>query len=208
MKPNESKKAKPEVWGLTGGIASGKSAVARFFAEAGVPVIDADQVARDLRAPGGAAFDPILKRFGTADSARLRGIVFADPQARADLEAILHPLIRDESARRIAAAIEGRTGVVPVIYEAALLVETGRYRDFKGLIVVSADEKLRMARLVARDGCTEGMAQKMIASQIEDAKRREAATYVIENHGSLDDLRAQVLSLLPKIGFSPSAIQL
>jgi len=221
MKPSESKKAQAnaksvKVWGLTGGIASGKSTVARIFAEAGVPVVDADQVARDLRAPGGAAHDPIVARFGTVDPARLREIVFSDPVARAELEAILHPLIRTESMRRIEAAVTGQLAsatngsgrrmdnltappAVPVIYEAALLVETGRYRDFAGLIVVSADEKLRVKRLMDRDQNDEELAQRIVAAQISDEKRRSCADFVIENHGSLEDLRKQVLAIVPKL---------
>lgn len=231
MKPSESKKARnntsgavvgstqaaraetsgaptAKIWGLTGGIASGKSSVARIFSELGVPVLDADQVARDLRAPGGAAYDAILARFGTADAQRLREIVFANPVARSDLEAILHPLIRAESTRRIEAMIarhaksaadSDAAPIVPVIYEATLLVETGRYRDFAGLIVVSADESIRLARLMARDKSDEDLARQIVASQISDEKRRAVATFVIENHGSLEDLRAQVLALLPKL---------
>jgi dephospho-CoA kinase len=244
MKPSESKKAQAKaagansarsqaigststastgapaakIWGLTGGVASGKSTVARIFSELGVPVLDADQVARDLRAPGGAAYDAILARFGTADAQRLREIVFANPVARSELEAILHPLIRAESARRMEAMITGRTSskanasanasasvsasappVIPVIYEATLLVETGRYRDFAGLIVVSADESVRLARLMARDNSAEDLARRIVASQIDDEKRRAVASFVIENHGSLEDLRAQVAALLPKL---------
>ncbi|MFL5815752.1 MAG: dephospho-CoA kinase [Bdellovibrionia bacterium] len=214
MKPNESKKAQAKIWGLTGGIASGKSTVARIFAELGVPVLDADQVARELRAPGGAAYDAIVARFGTADAQRLREIVFANPVARSELEAILHPLIRAESARRMEAQVDstiaGRTQsqtnatagtapVIPVIYEATLLVETGRYRDFAGLIVVSADESVRLARLMARDNSAEDLARRIVASQMDDEKRRAVASFVIQNHGSLEDLRAQVKALLPKL---------
>jgi dephospho-CoA kinase len=216
MKPSASKNSakisgRARVWGLTGGIASGKSTVARLFAEAGVPVIDADQIARELRAPGGAAHDAIIQRFGTADPARLREIAFADPLARTDLEAILHPLIRKESALRIEALAEAaaqRVGqgpgkvaaIVPVIYEAALLVETGRYKDFAGLIVVSADESVRMERLMARDRSPEVLARKILASQIQDIERKAHATFVIENHGSLEDLRARVFEIIPKLG--------
>jgi dephospho-CoA kinase len=251
MKPSESKKARAKnpgagvsaapvapvsrstgtsvsakIWGLTGGIASGKSTVARIFSELGVPVLDADQVARELRAPDGAAYDAIVARFGTADAQRLREIVFANPVARSELEAILHPLIRAESARRIEAMAAsyakttaanakigdatpianvasssntGSTTTVPVIYEATLLVETGRYRDFAGLIVVSADESVRLARLMARDSHPEDLARRIVESQIDDEKRRAVADFVIKNHGSLEDLRAQVMALLPKL---------
>jgi dephospho-CoA kinase len=180
-------------------VASGKSTVARLFAEAGIAVIDADAIARELRAPGGRAYDAIMARFGTADPSRLREIVFSDAVARSDLEAIMHPLIREESTRRIYEATLGHTGAVPVIYEAALLVETGRYRDFAGLIVVSADEETRMKRLMARDQSSEALARKIIAAQIADIDRQAVATFVIENHGSVDELRVQVQALLPKL---------
>ena len=104
------------VWGLTGGIASGKSTVARIFEELGVPVIDADEIARGLSQPGGAAHAAVLSRFGTADREKLHGIVFSDPKARGDLEAILHPLIREESARRLSAL----SNHALVLYEAVL----------------------------------------------------------------------------------------
>src|SRR5271167_754127 len=96
-KPNPS----IEVWGLTGGIASGKSSVARFLEKAGLYIIDADQLARDLSKEGGKAHPLIVKRFGTADRAKIRETVFNDPKARKDLEAILHPLIGEESRKRM-----------------------------------------------------------------------------------------------------------
>lgn len=200
MKPSDSKKkAEPRVWGLTGGIASGKSLVAKFFAEEGVPVIDADEIARELRGPGGAAHELIQKRFGTVDPSKLREIVFTDPSARKDLEAILHPLIQKESGKRIEAALQGREGAVPVLYEATLLVETGRYRDLQGLIVVVAEEEVRIQRLIARDRSSRELAQRILASQLGDAERRDHATFVIENDGSIENLKAQVRALLPRL---------
>src|SRR5690606_18150449 len=122
-----------QIWGLTGGIASGKSTVARIFAENGIGVLDADALTRELSAPGGAAHAAIEKRFGTADRSRLREMVFRDPQARKDLEGILHPLIRLESERRIRDALSERMAKgerlpLRMIYEATLLVETGRHK--------------------------------------------------------------------------------
>lgn len=181
-------------------MAAGKSTVARIFAENGIPVLDADLVARELGGPSGAAHGPILKRFGTADRARLREIVFADARARKDLEAILHPLIREESLRRMA-ELAARAGRRHVIYEAALLVETGRYRDFAGLIVVESLAKSRKARLIERDGADDALAERMIASQASEEKRREAATEVITNDGSLDDLRQKVESFIVSHGW-------
>jgi dephospho-CoA kinase len=185
------------MWGLTGGIASGKSLVARFFEEEGIPVIDADQIARELSAEGGPASTAIQARFGTSDRRKLREQLFgpdADPQARKDLEAILHPLIQAESLRRARKMAEksGHPDDYVLLYEAALLVETGRYRELEGLIVVSAPEELRQARLMERDRLAPELAAKMIAAQATEAQRRAAATVLIENAGTVEELREQV----------------
>jgi dephospho-CoA kinase len=187
--------------GLTGGIASGKSLVAKFLAAQGLAVVDADQVSRALSAEGGAAHPAIVKRFGTADRARLREIVFADAAARKDLEAILHPLIRSASMERLRAEVAkpGRDPFLPVIYEATLLVETGRYSELDGLITVQAPLEERIRRLVARDGMDEGLARKIIAAQLSDEDRKNAADFVLENGGTPEALRAQVLALIPRL---------
>lgn len=202
LKKKSAEQATPalEVWGLTGGIASGKSTVARLFEkEHGIPVIDADEVNRELSAPGGAAHAAIVARFGTADRARLRELVFMDPAARRDLEAILHPLIREESERRIAGL--AAQGTRRVLYEATLLVETGRYRDFAGLIVVESPRAARIARLTARDGLTREQSERVLAAQASDEDRRRAATTVIENSGSLEELRQKVAALVSARGW-------
>jgi dephospho-CoA kinase len=178
-------------WGLTGGVASGKSTVAKYFSEIGVPVVDADEVSRRLSAPGGAAFETIVKRFGTADRAKLREIVFRDSQARRDLEAILHPLILSESRaemRRLAS----QTGAHAVLYEASLLIEAGRHREFAGLIVVESPRNTRKTRLLSRPGITDTVAEGILNSQITDEERRKAASRLIENNGTLDELREKV----------------
>jgi dephospho-CoA kinase len=181
--------AEPDVWGLTGGIASGKSTVAGFFADEGFEIIDADKISHELTRAGGAAHDEIVKRFGTADRGELRKTVFADPAARSDLEAILHPKIRAESERRIKAAKHA------IIYEATLLVETGRYRDFSGLIVVSAPQEQRLERILAREpsrSMTRELAAQILSTQLSDAEREAKATWVIHNDDSLERLREQV----------------
>jgi dephospho-CoA kinase len=182
------------VWGLTGGIASGKSLAARFFAEAGIPVIDADQISRELSQPGGAAQSAIQKRFGTTDRTELRKLVFADPAARRDLESILHPLIKLESLNRIK-----KLGAPAVVYEAALLVEGGRYKELDGLIVVTSPLAQRRARLIARDGIAPELADQMIAAQLSDADRTKVANHVLENNGTEDDLRAKVTDLAKRL---------
>jgi dephospho-CoA kinase len=183
-----------EVWGLTGGIASGKSTAARIFAEEGFPVLDADQLARQLSLPGGAAHASILARFGTADRVQLREIVFADVAARKDLEAILHPLIQNESLQQMqtlaAQAPHGRKA--RVIYEAALLVETGRYRQCTGLLVVDAPRELRRRRLIERDGLIPELADQILNAQISDDERRKVASFIIPTEGTIEELRALI----------------
>ncbi len=198
-----STKQKPfELWGLTGGIASGKTTVAGLFEEAGIPVLDADRISRDLSVPGGAAHDAILKRFGTSDRAKLRETVFKDPEARRDLENLLHPLIAQESLKRaqaLAAQVNRPRRVI--LYEAALLVETARHKDLDGLIVVASDPALRKKRLSSRDAMTAEMADRMIAAQISEEERKKHAIYVIENHGDLEELRQAVQTAIVKLGF-------
>lgn len=193
---------KLRIWGLTGGIASGKSTVAKLFEKEGIPVIDADRVARELSAPGGAAHAAILQRFGTDDRTKLREKVFAEPEARRDLEAILHPLIQAESLRRfrtLADAFPGDPSRFVALYEAALLVETGSYRNFEGLIVVTAPLAERKRRLMERDGLSEGLADKILAAQASDTDRKRAATVVIENDGSREELVRKVRHVARRI---------
>ena len=182
------------IWGLTGGVASGKSSAARFFREAGIPVVDADEVARELSAPGGGAFASIVARFGTADRAELRRIVFADPAARAALEGILHPLIRSASQARLE-ALPGNVA----LYEAALLVEKGVPPGFEGLIVVEAPREERLRRLMARDAIDRTLAEKMIDAQASDAERRAAATHLLVNDAGEDTLRLRVTALAERL---------
>lgn len=175
---------------MTGGIASGKTTVAHLFEKAGIAVIDADQITRQLTELGGAAHDLILKRFGTTDRAELRKIIFKDPKAKNDLEAILHPLVHQESMKKIS-----ELGDRIVLYDAALLVETGRYSDFRGLIVVHASRQKRLERLINRDHCSLELAEKILNSQVSDEKRLAAATHVLDNSGTFQELESQVVKL-------------
>jgi len=187
--------------GLTGGIGSGKSTVARLIAQRGFPVLDADQLAREITLPGSpalaqiaAAWPDVVTGDGRLDRRRLGAIVFADPSARTRLESITHPRIvalATERAQALAAAGH-RLG----FYEAALLVETGRYRDLDGLVVVDAPEALRVARVAARDGIPEPDVRARIAAQLPLAEKRRVATQVIENDGDMARLAAQVDALL------------
>ncbi len=181
--------------GLTGGIASGKTTVARLFAALGVPVIDTDALSREVTAPGTPLLHRIAERFGpeligaggALDRRALRRVVFADPRARADLEALTHPAIFE--------ALEERSAVAGGPYQVIvvpLLVETDRAAPVDRVLVVDCDEALQIRRLQARDGSTLDEARAILAAQAPRAARLEAADDVIANCGDLQSLRAQV----------------
>ena len=185
-----------KIFGITGGIASGKSTAAGFFRELGVPVVDADEIARSLRAPGGAASDAILIRFGTLDASLLRERIAKDPRAKSDLEGLLHPLIGKESERRFAGLAS--SGAPYAIYEAALLVEAGRARSFAGVILVESSVEHQLERLIQRDGMDPVRARQFLDTTLRAhpiEKKRKAASYVIRNDGTLDGLREEVAKL-------------
>jgi dephospho-CoA kinase len=196
---NEAKQLeKIEVWGLTGGIASGKSSVATCFKSLGIPVIDADQLSRELSEEGGAAHARLLQRFGTADRALLRELVFSNPAAKQDLESILHPLIQAKSTEQILELAKTHS---KVIYEASLLVETGRAQTLQGLITVEAPSETRIARLVDHRHLDPTLAQRIIATQASDDQRRSQAQFVIDNTGTLAELKEQVLHWIRQQGW-------
>ncbi|WP_373048930.1 dephospho-CoA kinase [Vulgatibacter sp.] len=182
--------------GLTGGIASGKSTVARLLAARGVPVIDADALAREVVAPGSeglaaiAARWPQVVRDGVLDRKALGALVFAAPAERLALEAITHPRIRAESTRRMAAA--ERAGAQQVVYEAALLFENDLDRGLDGTILVAADPALQVERLQGRDGLSAEEAEARLRAQLPLAEKKARATWVIDNSGDLEALRRRV----------------
>ena len=187
------------VVGLTGGIGSGKSTVADLFAELGTPVIDTDSIARQLTAPGGAALDEIRAAFGEAvmqadnslDRAALRRRVFADVAARRQLEAILHPRIRQVVEQALAKLVAPYALVV-----IPLLVETGSYREMlRRVLVVDCPEDLQIARVMARSGLELDEVKAILAAQVGRAERLAAADDVIVNTTSLEALRTQVATL-------------
>lgn len=181
---------------LTGGIASGKTTVARLLAERGAILIDSDLLARQVVAPGTPGLAAVVKRFGAGvlaadgslDRQRLGELIFADAQARADLNAIIHPQVRRRRAELIAAAPD-RSIVVSVI---PLLVETGLTHEFDGVIVVDVPPEVQIARLQARNSLSVTEAQARVAAQAQRADRLAAAGWVIENSGTRDQLREQV----------------
>jgi dephospho-CoA kinase len=181
--------------GLTGGIGSGKSAVARLLAEHGAAIIDADVLAREVVAPGTpglaeivAAFgDEVLLHDGSLDRPALGRIVFADPEQRRRLEKITHPLIGEETFRRMDALSDHAV----VVHDVPLLAEGRMEGLYDCVLVVEAPREVRLARLEKR-GLAREEAEGRMATQATDEQRRAIATYVLDNSGSLDDLRRQV----------------
>ncbi|MBA3454379.1 MAG: dephospho-CoA kinase, partial [Deltaproteobacteria bacterium] len=186
------------VIGLTGGIASGKSTVARMLVERGAAIVDADQIARQIVEPGQPALAELVARFGHTiltpdgelDRKRLGAIAFSDPAARGDLGRITHPRIAAASAAAIATYADAGANVV--FYEAALLVENRAHLGLAGLIVVSATPESQHARLVARDGLTPEEATARIAAQAPLADKLAAATWVITNQGEIEALTGEL----------------
>jgi dephospho-CoA kinase len=193
-----------KVFGLTGGIGSGKSTVAQLFAARGVPVVDADALAREVVVPGApanadiaAAWPEAIAADGTIDRKRLGDIVFTDATARARLEAILHPRIAAAADARLAAL--AREGHWLALYEATLLVESGRWREFDGLIVVTASSETQIARAMARDKLSRSQAEARLRAQLPTEEKVRAATHVIDNDGGVAATEAQVDALLAKL---------
>jgi len=190
------------VVGLTGGIGSGKSAAADEFGRLGATIVDTDVIAHELTAKGGAALAAIEKSFGSGflepagglDRKKMRSHVFADPAAKRKLEALLHPLIRDEAARRTAAAAGPY-----VIQVVPLLIESAGYRErVERVLVVDAPEETQLARVRARSGLAEDEVRAIMRTQVARAERLAAADDVIDNSGSRDALRKQVAALHQK----------
>jgi dephospho-CoA kinase len=182
--------------GLTGGIGSGKSTVSSLLAERGAVVIDADAIVHELQAPGQPVLAAMVDRFGSTildDRGALRrqtvaDVVFGDPAALADLNAIVHPAVGAEIARRLEAEVD--TDHV-VILDVPLLVESGR-SDMVGTIVVDVDPELAIARLIEHRGFSEADARARVARQASRDERLASADRVIDNSGTVEDLRAQV----------------
>lgn len=184
--------------GLTGGIASGKSMVADELAARGAIIIDADLLAREVVEPGTPALAAIIDRFGAQvlkdgqlDRARLAQIVFADPLARRDLERIVHPAVRARAAELERAA--GDAAVV--VHVIPLLVETGQDEDFDLVVTVDADHETQIQRLIVRNGLTRLEAESRIAAQASREDRTRAADVVLDNTGSVTQLREQIDAL-------------
>ncbi len=194
--------------GLTGGVASGKSTVAGLLEELGAVLVDADQLAREVVEPGTPglaavvdAFGPeVLTEDGRLDRAALGALVFTDEVARRRLERILHPLIRGRAAEVEAAAPPGAL----VVHDIPLLVETGQGDTFDAVLVVDVPVETQVDRMVRDRGWTREDAEARVAAQASRDQRLAAATYVIDNTGTLDDLRDRVTEVVDLL-VSPGA---
>jgi len=187
------------VVGLTGGIGSGKSAAAHEFARLGAEVVDTDAIAHELTRPGGAAVQEVRRQFGAdyvdaagaMDRAKMRALAFSDPQAKARLERLLHPLIRAESDRRIAAS-----RAPYVVHVVPLLVESPGYRErVSRVLVVDCPPDLQRARVRQRSGLGDDEIRRILEAQAPRDTRLSAADDVIDNSGTLDALHKQVAAL-------------
>ncbi len=194
--------------GLTGGIGSGKSTVAAMLEACGAAVVDADQISRQLTAANGAALPAIAQAFGPSliaadgalDRARMRGLIFRQPQARQQLEAIIHPLVGQETARQAQAAMaQGRRMVV---YDIPLLVESGRWRrQLDAVIVVDCREQTQIDRVVTRNQLSPDAVRGIMAAQASRRQRRACADVVLFNDAiPLPRLQAQVSLVARRFG--------
>jgi len=189
--------------GLTGGVASGKSAVSAILRELGAVVVDADALAREVVGPGTpgladvvAAFGPeVLGSDGVLDRARLGALVFADAERRTALEAIVHPLVRARAAELEASAPPGAV----VVHDIPLLVETGQAAAFDAVLVVDVPVEVQVTRAVRDRGWSEEEARSRIAAQAARDERLAAATYVIDNAGTTEDLRQRVAEVFAQL---------
>ncbi len=187
--------AKIRVIGLTGGIATGKSSVALFFTEHGVPVIDADQLARAAVLPGSTALEQIISLFGrevltregALDRKRLGGMVFSDPEKRRKLENILHPEIQKKAEECIIQAAQA--GHRRVIYMAPLLIETGASNRMDDIWVVTVRPEIQLERLMQRDGISAAQAQRIIDSQMPLSEKERYGSVIIDNSGTEAETR-------------------
>ncbi len=186
------------VFGLTGNIGSGKSTVADMFRRAGIPVLDADRISREVTAPGGRAYSSVVREFGpgillpdgSIDRGKLAGIVFSDPLRRARLEALTHPAILETMKEALdELSLEGHRAAV---VEAALIHESGRKGLFDAVISVRCDEETQLRRAMSRDGSSREQALSRLRAQMDAGKKALDSDYVIDNSGSREETCAQV----------------
>jgi dephospho-CoA kinase len=207
MHSTASSNSRPLLLGLTGGIGSGKSTVSRRLAELGAVVIDADDIARRVTAPAGAAMPSIRAQFGDGfvtahgalDRNRMRERVFSDPQAKQQLEAIVHPLVGEETARQTRAALALHPPVI--VFDVPLLVESAHWRErVDRILVVDCSPATQIQRVVARSALEPAAVERIIAAQATREQRRAIADWVLLNEGlSLAQLNEQIDALMEKL---------
>jgi dephospho-CoA kinase len=186
------------VFGLTGNIGSGKSTVAAMLREAGIPVLDADRISREVTAAGGRAYEAVVQAFGggillndgSIDRKRLGEVVFSDPAARERLERITHPAII-EAMKEAIAGME-RDGHRAAVVEATLIHESGRKGLFEAVISVTCDRETAISRLAARDGMSRAQAEARLHAQMDADRKAGASDYVIDNSAGTENTRRQV----------------
>ncbi|HYI03091.1 dephospho-CoA kinase [Hyalangium sp.] len=185
------------LYGLTGGIASGKSTVSTMLRELGAQVLDADVIAREVVEPGTPGLAAVAARFpgvlgpdGRLDRAKLGARVFADPTERAALNALVHPLVRQAFLEKVQAL--AAQGVERVVYDVPLLIEAGLQAGMDGVVLVWVPRPLQKARLMTRDGLDEAAAEARLAAQLPLDSKRPHATWIVDNSGELASTRAQV----------------
>jgi dephospho-CoA kinase len=188
-----------KIYALTGGIGSGKSTVAKFFEKAGIPIISADALNAEA-AKSEEIQKRIFDRFGTNDRMELRRIIFADAQAKKDMEAIMHPPVQDLFFRKFNALYDEGHDIV--MYESALVFELGQRQTFEGVISVVCPEELRLARVVLRDNMNEEIARNIMKCQVDDEHRLTHSDYVIPSDCSLEALEAMAAQILTRIRLS------
>jgi dephospho-CoA kinase len=194
-----------KLFGLTGGIASGKSTVAAILQRLGAAVINADELSREVMKPGQDAWKEIVETFGSdilqkdqsLDRKRLRKIVFHNPQARKKLEAIVHPRVRSLAEQRIRELASAGSSII--VYEVPLLFEGQIHLWLRPVVLVACDPETQKQRLRQRDQLSDTEAQQHLDAQMTLEDKRKLADYVIENTGSLEDLEQQVRAVLQKI---------
>jgi dephospho-CoA kinase len=190
---------------LTGGIATGKSHVRAQFEQLGVPTVDADKLARDVVAPGTPGFDAVVARFGRGvldasgalDRRKLASLVFANSQARHDLEQIVHPAVRRAIDEWFGSLRERPPGLA--IADIPLLYETGREGDFETVVVTACTPEAQIERIMSRDGLTDFEARARIAAQLPIDEKVRRANYVIRTDGTVDDTNGQVREVFGRL---------
>ena len=195
--------------GLTGSIAVGKTFVDDVFRELGVPVLDADQVARDVVAPGTVGLQRVVEQFGESvlkpdgslDRAKLGSIVFADEEKRLKLNSIIHPLVFEAQDSWLKKREQENPDGIAIV-DAALMIESGGYKRFDRLIVVWCERDLQLQRLIARDGLSREEAERRIASQMPQDEKKSFADHLIDTSAGFDATRRQVADVYAELSKS------